>query len=143
MSARPRTRLNLALTAVLGLTVLVLVNYISSRHYTRWDWTTEGLFTLSDRSQQVIRELDDDVQIYVFLGRDEQDRVESLKNEPRRDILTQTLALHGLFEDGEEGGRFALYAYAVLALLFMLVDTIPLIVKFFSKVVKNKLPSVH
>jgi len=67
------------------------------------------------------------------LAEDEQDRISALKAEPRRDILTQTLALHGLFESGEDGGQFALMAYAVLALLFMLVDTIPLIVKFFTK----------
>jgi ABC-2 type transport system permease protein len=73
VNERARTRANLALTAVLGVLVVVLVNYISSRHYKRWDWTGEGLFTLSDRSQQVIRELDSDVQVYVFLGRDEQD----------------------------------------------------------------------
>jgi len=73
VSTQSRTRLNLALTAVLGLVVVVLVNYMSSRHYKRWDWTSAGLFTLSDRSQQVIRELDADVQVYVFLGRDEQD----------------------------------------------------------------------
>ncbi len=69
----------------------------------------------------------------VRLADDEQDRVESIKAEPRRDILTQTLALHKLFESGQEGGKFALIAYGVLGLLFMLVDTIPLIVKFFSK----------
>ena len=40
MSAQPRTRLNLVLTAVLGLVVVVLVNYLSSRHYKRWDWTS-------------------------------------------------------------------------------------------------------
>ena len=73
MSAPPRTRLNLVLTAVLGLVVVVLVNYLSARHYKRWDWTTHGLFTLSDRSKQALRELDQDVQIYVFLGRGEQD----------------------------------------------------------------------
>lgn len=67
------------------------------------------------------------------LGEDEQDRVNAIKAEPRRDILTQTLALHHLFDAGEEGGKFALIAYGVLALLFMLVDTIPLVVKFFSR----------
>lgn len=67
------------------------------------------------------------------LGKDENERVDAIKAEPRRDILTQTLALHSLFESGAEGGKFALIAYGVLALLFMLVDTIPLIVKFFSK----------
>lgn len=67
------------------------------------------------------------------LSDDERERIAGIKAEPRRDILTQTLALHSLFESGEEGGQFALIAYGVLALLFMLVDTIPLIVKFFSK----------
>ena len=37
---------DLLLTAVLGLVVVVLVNYLSARHYKRWDWTAHGLFTL-------------------------------------------------------------------------------------------------
>ena len=48
MNPQPRTRLNLVATAVLGLVIVVLVNYIASRHYKRWDWTTHGLFTLYD-----------------------------------------------------------------------------------------------
>ena len=56
-----------------------------------------------------------------------------MQPDPRKDILTQTLALHGLFKAGSEGGQFALATYIVLTLLFMLVDTIPLIVKFFTK----------
>ena len=67
------------------------------------------------------------------LSEDEQARVAAIRAEPRRDILTQTLALHELFEDGAQGGQFAFAAYLVLTLLFMLVDTIPLVVKFFSK----------
>ena len=67
------------------------------------------------------------------LVQDEQTRIEDIRAEPRRDILVQTLALHRLFDEGAEGGKFALTAYLVLTLLFMLVDTIPLIVKFFSK----------
>ncbi len=64
---------------------------------------------------------------------EEADRIAAMRAEPRRDILTQTLALHGLFKAGNEGGQFAFYTYLVLTLLFMLVDTIPLIVKFFTK----------
>jgi hypothetical protein len=60
-------------------------------------------------------------------------RLSAIRSEPRRDILTQTLALHALFKAGDQGGRFAFYTYLVLGLLFMLVDTIPLIVKFFTK----------
>jgi len=64
---------------------------------------------------------------------EERTRIDAMLAEPRKDILTQTLALHGLFKAGSEGGQFALATYIVLTLLFMLVDTIPLIVKFFTK----------
>lgn len=64
---------------------------------------------------------------------EESNRLAALRAEPRRDILTQTLALHELFQAGSEGGQFAFFTYIVLTLLFMLVDTIPLIVKFFTK----------
>ncbi len=67
------------------------------------------------------------------LVKDEDARISGIRAEPRRDILTQTLALHELFEQGAQGGTFALVAYLVLTMLFMLVDTIPLVVKFFSK----------
>ena len=50
---------------------------------------------------------------------------DALRAEPRRDILTQTLALHALFQAGNEGGQFAFYTYVILTLLFMLVVTIP------------------
>ena len=73
MSTPSRQGLYLLATSALGLFIVVLVNYISSRHYKRWDWTAHGLFTLSDQSQQILRELDQNVHIYVFLGRDEQD----------------------------------------------------------------------
>lgn len=64
---------------------------------------------------------------------EEQGRIASIQEEPRKDVLTQTLALHELFEKGAEGGKFAFYAYIILTALFMLVDTIPLVVKFFTK----------
>ncbi|MEN8783320.1 MAG: DUF4407 domain-containing protein [Akkermansiaceae bacterium] len=67
------------------------------------------------------------------VGKEERERLSEIKNEPRRDILTQTLALHHLFEAGAEGGEFAFYTYVILTALFMLVDTIPLVVKFFTK----------
>ncbi len=67
------------------------------------------------------------------LANDEETRIAGIRAEPRRDILAQTKALHHLFENDAEGGHFAYIAYIVLSLLFMLVDTIPLVVKFFSK----------
>ncbi|MBB5351235.1 cell division protein FtsL [Haloferula luteola] len=67
------------------------------------------------------------------LSREERERIDAIQAEPRRDILTQTLALHQLFEQGAEGGQFAFSTYLILTALFMLVDTIPLVVKFFTK----------
>lgn len=103
MSAQPRARLNLVLTAILGLVVLVLVNYLSARHYKRWDWTTHGLFTLSDRSQQALQELDQDVEIYVFLGRDEQDfaDVETLLEEYK--AITDRITVEWVDPDRDRG----------------------------------------
>lgn len=72
-------------------------------------------------------------QQYSEVSAEEQRRVDILKAEPRRDILTQTLALHQLFDDQSKGGAFARSTYLILVLLFMLVDTIPVIVKFFCK----------
>jgi ribosomal 50S subunit-associated protein YjgA (DUF615 family) len=67
------------------------------------------------------------------VAKQELDRISGLRAELRHDILTQTLALHALFLAGQEGGQFAFYTYIVLTLLFMLVDTIPLVIKFFTK----------
>lgn len=66
-------------------------------------------------------------------GEEEAARLASLNAEPRRDILTQTLALHKLFQAGDQGGKFAVTTYLVLTLLFILVDTIPVMLKFFCK----------
>ena len=67
------------------------------------------------------------------LGTDEAAQLDALRAERRQDILTQTLALHKLFQAGDQGGRFALATYLILTLLFILVDTIPVMLKFFCK----------
>ena len=69
----------------------------------------------------------------VSIGTQEQERINAINAEPRKDILTQSLALHHLFKENDEGGQMALITYAVLCALFLLVDTIPLVVKFFSR----------
>jgi Domain of unknown function (DUF4407) len=62
-----------------------------------------------------------------------QQRILAILAEPRRDLLHQTSALHRLFDDKAAGGGFAFTTYIVLTLLFLLIDTIPLMVKFTSK----------
>ncbi len=54
--------------AVIVVTILfLLLNYLSMRHYKRWDWTSAELYTLSEKSKQVVRDLDRDVDIIVLL----------------------------------------------------------------------------
>ncbi|QJE94949.1 DUF4407 domain-containing protein [Luteolibacter luteus] len=89
--------------------------------------------TIKQQIDTRLQELERAQNELAAVATEEANRVAAIQAEPRKDILTQTLALHGLFKEGSEGGQFAFATYLVLTLLFMLVDTIPLIVKFFTK----------
>ena len=74
--ARMRSRRVLERVATSGSSLLVLaivlmVNYLAFRHYKRFDWTSVGMFTLSDKSVKVMRGLSQDVDIYLFLSQGE------------------------------------------------------------------------
>ncbi|NIO08229.1 MAG: hypothetical protein GTO40_09590, partial [Deltaproteobacteria bacterium] len=49
--------------------ILILVNFLSSRHYFRWDLTEAKVFSLSTQSIKVIRSLNKDLEIYAFFKR--------------------------------------------------------------------------
>jgi hypothetical protein len=89
--------------------------------------------TIKQQIDSLLMELTRTQDELAAVGTEETVRLAAIRAEPRKDILTQTLALHHLFKAGEQGGQFAYYTYIILTLLFMLVDTIPLIVKFFTK----------
>ena len=65
--SRSAFRATLALSVVLGLGILVLVNYIGSRRYARFDWTSSGLYSLSGKTRNVLKELKAPVQVTVFM----------------------------------------------------------------------------
>jgi len=57
---------NLLLTlALLGM-LFIMVNYIASRRYARWDVTRQHITALSDRTAQALRTLEQPVSIVVF-----------------------------------------------------------------------------
>jgi ABC-2 type transport system permease protein len=62
---------NLWMASLLFAAVLFMVNYLSYRHFERWDWTGEGRFTVSDRTEQVLAELTQPIDVYIFLSRGE------------------------------------------------------------------------
>ena len=89
--------------------------------------------TIKQQIDSMLVELERMQESLAAVASDERARLSAIVDEPRRDILTQTLALHYLFQQGEKGGKFAFTTYWILTSLFMLVDTIPLMVKFFCK----------
>jgi len=56
-------------TTILGaavLAILVIVNFVGYRHHKRFDLTTEKLYTLSDQTRKIVRDLTQDVTIVRF-----------------------------------------------------------------------------
>ncbi|MBS2017893.1 MAG: GldG family protein [Deltaproteobacteria bacterium] len=53
---------------VAAMAVVVLLNVVASRRYTRWDWTSNKRYTLSPATVQTLRDLPDTVQIWVLAG---------------------------------------------------------------------------
>ncbi len=54
-----------ALVLVVGL--VIMANWLGARHYERWDWTSTKLYTLSETSLDLVRRLDTEVRIVVFM----------------------------------------------------------------------------
>lgn len=71
-SARVIAVVNTALLAAIAL----MINYLAFRHYERWDWTEESIFTLSERSERVLAELSQPVEIWVLVGEAEPEHAE-------------------------------------------------------------------
>lgn len=57
-------------TALVAMLV-VMINYVSFRRFERWDLTRDGLFTLSGRTEQILKELNRPLDIYLFMGSSE------------------------------------------------------------------------
>ena len=70
---------NALLASLVFVGVLGLLNYISTRHHHRFDLTEQGVFSLSPQSVNVVKNLQDDLQIQAF--------VEGGVNPELRDLL--------------------------------------------------------
>lgn len=76
----------LGAAALLALALVLILNYLSFRHYARWDWTKSHLYTLSDKSLSIVKGLDRDVSVIVFM--DDQSPV----YEPTKELLSRYAA---------------------------------------------------
>ncbi len=70
MSARKTRRLlaggNTVLSIIGAAVILVAINYLGLRHYDRSDWTSSGMYTLSDKSIKMLGTLEKDVEMYMM-----------------------------------------------------------------------------
>lgn len=101
-----------ALAVTLSLVLFVMVNYIASRHYRRWDWTHEGLFTLSERSKQIARGLHEPVDVYVLLSHSEPLYSDASELAERYAAASPRVRLHYLDPDAQRE-RFVALAQEV------------------------------
>jgi len=54
-----------ALVLVVGL--VIMANWLGARHYKHWDWTSTKLYSLSEKSLNLVGSLEEDFQIVVFM----------------------------------------------------------------------------
>ncbi|MCG6963508.1 MAG: GldG family protein [Acidobacteria bacterium] len=52
---------------LLVLALAVMVNWLGARHWKRFDWTGSHLYTLSQKSLNIVKDLKDDVRVVVFM----------------------------------------------------------------------------
>jgi hypothetical protein len=96
MKNRAVYRTTLGLAVVLGLGILVLVNWLGSRHYRRFDWTRAGLYTLSDKTVKVLKDLKAPVSVTVFMTEGTQLFPETQELVKRYKAVTPQLAVETL-----------------------------------------------
>ncbi len=52
---------------ILVVSLAIMANWLGARHYKRWDWTTSKLYTLSEKSTGLVRGLDTEIRVVVFM----------------------------------------------------------------------------
>ena len=93
-ASRTGATVNAVVTALLVLVLAGIANYLAFRHYERFDWTSQQVYTLSDRSRTVLRGLRTDLDVYVFMSRGEPARADLDELLERYRALTTHLTVH-------------------------------------------------
>lgn len=96
-------------STLLIVAIVLMANYLAYRHYKRFDWTSQSIFTLSEKSKQVLRGLDKDVDVYVFLSRGEPSFEQTDELLKRYVATSQHVLVHTVDPD-REPAKFKLLA---------------------------------
>ncbi len=87
MSARSARAGSSAAAILLGVALLVGVNYLSARHWKRADWTKTQIYSLSEQTKKILAGLKQPVRVTVFMTN------EGRLYQPVREILSRYQAL--------------------------------------------------
>lgn len=98
---RLTTRALGGVSSLLLLCIVLMANYLGFRHYKRFDWTGQGLFTLSDKSKSIVRALGSDVDIYLFLSTNEGNFAETEELLKRYQAVSSHVRIHRIDPDRE------------------------------------------
>ena len=80
---------NVLVQIVAIFVLLVLVNWLVSRHYTRFDWTKSGYYKISDKTQQTLAALREPVRVIVYLQPNAESELEEKIFQDVRHLLTE------------------------------------------------------
>ncbi|MEJ2746222.1 MAG: GldG family protein, partial [bacterium] len=57
---------NVAAVCIVAIAIYLMANYLSYRHYKRFDWTENKYYSLSDKTEKVLKDLKLPIKVYVF-----------------------------------------------------------------------------
>ena len=87
------TRRNVSVAAVvLGIVLALGVNWLGARHWWRGDWTSNGIYSVSETTRKTVRALKAPVRVTVFMTRG------SRLYQPVTELLTRYRALSPMIE---------------------------------------------
>jgi ABC-type uncharacterized transport system involved in gliding motility auxiliary subunit len=98
---RLQGRANVLVSSVLVIVIALMANYLAFRHYHRWDWTSEGLFTLSPRTHELLNGLTEDIDVYMVLSSGESNYQDVRELLERYRAESQHVVLHYVDPDRE------------------------------------------
>ena len=56
-----------SLGVILALVLMIIINWLGSRHYVSADWTTSRMYSISDKTRNLIADLDQEIRVVVFM----------------------------------------------------------------------------
>lgn len=93
---RTGATVNSVVVSLLVLMLAGLANYLAFRHYERFDWTSQSVYSLSERSKVVLRGLHADIDVYLFMSRGEPARADLDELLERYKAETTHLTIHSV-----------------------------------------------